>query len=64
MLGRALPPGRRLPGQPAELAGVAAGMLIGAVPGAQRQVATLDITPGTLVCSYTRRAGRAPRPGN
>ena len=40
-------------GQPAGLAGVAPGVLIGAVPGAQRQVATLDITPGTLVCFYT-----------
>ena len=40
-------------GQPADLADVPAGLLIGAVPGAQRQVATIDISPGTLMCFYT-----------
>jgi serine phosphatase RsbU (regulator of sigma subunit) len=38
---------------PAELACVTPGLLIGAAPGAQRQSATLPITPGTLVCFYT-----------
>jgi serine phosphatase RsbU (regulator of sigma subunit) len=47
------PPLAASPGRPFGLAGVAAGLLIGAVPGAQRQVATLDITPGTLLCLYT-----------
>ena len=47
------PPIVASPGQPAGLADVPAGLLIGAVPGAQRQVATLDITLGTLVCFYT-----------
>jgi serine phosphatase RsbU (regulator of sigma subunit) len=39
--------------RPAHLAGIPPGLLIGAVPGAQRQTATLDITPGTLMCFYT-----------
>jgi anti-anti-sigma factor len=47
------PPVVASPGRPSGLAGVPAGLLIGAVPRAQRQVATLDITPGTLVCFYT-----------
>jgi serine phosphatase RsbU (regulator of sigma subunit) len=41
------------PGRPAKLADIPAGLLIGAISGAHRQVATLDITPGTLVCFYT-----------
>jgi serine phosphatase RsbU (regulator of sigma subunit) len=47
------PPVIASPGRPAELADVPAGLLIGAVPGAQRQQATLEISPGTLVCFYT-----------
>ena len=47
------PPVIASPGQPAGLAGVPPGLLIGAVPGAQRHVATIDLSPGTLVCFYT-----------
>jgi sigma-B regulation protein RsbU (phosphoserine phosphatase) len=47
------PPVVAVPGQPAELAGVAPGLLIGAAPGVQRRTTTLEITPGTLVCLYT-----------
>jgi sigma-B regulation protein RsbU (phosphoserine phosphatase) len=47
------PPVIASPGRPAELADIAAGLLIGAAPGAQRQQATIDIGPGTLVCFYT-----------
>jgi len=47
------PPVIAHPGRPAELAGISPGLLIGAVPGAQRQVATMKISPGSLVCFYT-----------
>jgi serine phosphatase RsbU (regulator of sigma subunit) len=47
------PPVIAAAGQPAELADVPAGLLIGAAPGARRQVATIDIIPGTLMCFYT-----------
>jgi phosphoserine phosphatase RsbU/P len=47
------PPVIASPGRPAELAYVPAGLLIGATAGAQRQAATLSISPGTLVCFYT-----------
>jgi sigma-B regulation protein RsbU (phosphoserine phosphatase) len=47
------PPVIASPGRPAELADVPAGLLIGATPGVERQVATVDISPGTLVCFYT-----------
>jgi phosphoserine phosphatase RsbU/P len=47
------PPIAAVPGQPAQLAGIPAGLLIGAVPGAQRQVGTLETAPGTLLCFYT-----------
>ena len=47
------PPVIASPGQPAGLADVPAGLLIGAVPGAQRQVATVEIAPGDLLCFYT-----------
>jgi serine phosphatase RsbU (regulator of sigma subunit) len=40
-------------GQPAELADIAPGLLIGAAPGVQRPVTTLEITPGMLMCFYT-----------
>jgi phosphoserine phosphatase RsbU/P len=63
------PPVVAVPGQPAELAGIVPGLLIGAVPGAQRPVTTLQIVPGTLLCFYTdglmllhRWIDRAPRP--
>jgi len=47
------PPVIAVPGRPAGLADVPAGLLIGAVPGARRQPVTLAIAPGTLVCFYT-----------
>ena len=47
------PPVIASPGQPAELADVPPGLLIGAVPGEQRQVTTLEIAPGDLLCFYT-----------
>jgi serine phosphatase RsbU (regulator of sigma subunit) len=47
------PPVIAHPGRPAELADIPPGLLIGAVPGAQRHVATVEIGPGTLVCFYT-----------
>jgi serine phosphatase RsbU (regulator of sigma subunit) len=57
------PPVIAHPGQPAELADVAPGLLIGAVPGARRPVTTIDTTPGTLLCFYTdgliERRGRS-----
>jgi serine phosphatase RsbU (regulator of sigma subunit) len=40
-------------GQPAELAGIPSGLLIGAVPGAQRRVTTIGISPGTVLCFFT-----------
>jgi len=57
------PPVIAHPGQPAELADVAPGLLIGAAPGARRPVTTIDIEPGTLLCFYTdgliERRGRS-----
>jgi serine phosphatase RsbU (regulator of sigma subunit) len=47
------PPVIAAAGQPAELADVPAGLLIGAAPGARRRVATIDVSPGTLMCFYT-----------
>jgi phosphoserine phosphatase RsbU/P len=47
------PPVIASPEQPAELADVPPGLLIGAVPGVRRQVATIEIGPGTLMCFYT-----------
>ncbi len=47
------PPVIASPGQPAELADVPSGLLIGADTAAQRQVATIGISPGTLLCFYT-----------
>ena len=47
------PPVIASPGQPAELADVRSGLLIGADTAAQRQVATIGISPGTLLCFYT-----------
>jgi serine phosphatase RsbU (regulator of sigma subunit) len=57
------PPVIAFAGQPAELADIAPGLLIGAAPEAQRPVTTLEITPGMLVCFYTdgliERRGRS-----
>jgi phosphoserine phosphatase RsbU/P len=55
------PPVLACPGQPAEAADVAAGMLIGVIPGAQRPVSTVKIPPGALVCFFTD--GLVERPG-
>jgi sigma-B regulation protein RsbU (phosphoserine phosphatase) len=49
------------PGQPAELADVTTGMLIGIQPGARRPVSTVKIPPGALLCFYTD--GLIERPG-
>jgi hypothetical protein len=40
-------------GQLGVVIGDVAGLLIGAAPGEQRPVATVEIPPGTLVCLYT-----------
>jgi sigma-B regulation protein RsbU (phosphoserine phosphatase) len=47
------PPVIAAAGQPAELADIPPGLLIGAAPGAQRPVSTIEINLGTLVCFYT-----------
>jgi serine phosphatase RsbU (regulator of sigma subunit) len=47
------PPVIASPQQPARLAGIPSGLLIGAAPDAKRQAATLEIAPGTLMCFYT-----------
>jgi phosphoserine phosphatase RsbU/P len=47
------PPVIAPPGQPAELADITAGLLIGAAPDAQRPVATVKVPRGTLLCFYT-----------
>jgi len=41
------------PAHPAELADIPSGLLIGAVPGAQRWVTTIEISPGTAMCFFT-----------
>jgi len=47
------PPVIASPEQPTQLADLPAGLLIGADPDAKRQVTTLEIAPGTLMCFYT-----------
>ncbi len=47
------PPIVARPGQPAELADIPAGLLIGASLDVRRTVTDLKITPGTLLCFYT-----------
>jgi phosphoserine phosphatase RsbU/P len=47
------PPVIACPGQPAELAEVAPGLVIGVAPGVRRPVTTVPIPPGALVCFYT-----------
>jgi sigma-B regulation protein RsbU (phosphoserine phosphatase) len=56
-----LPPVVALPGLPAELADISADLMIGVAPGVQRQVTTVKIPPGTLLCLYTD--GLIERPG-
>ena len=55
------PPVIALPGQPAELASIAAGLMIGVSPDAPRHVTTLPIPPGAVLCFYTD--GLIERPG-
>jgi sigma-B regulation protein RsbU (phosphoserine phosphatase) len=47
------PPVIAAPGQPAQLASVAVGMMIGIADPAPRPVTTLPIPPGALLCFYT-----------
>ena len=56
-----LPPFIAHPGKPAELARIAAGIMIGAAPPASRPVTTVPVPPGTLLCFYTD--GLIERPG-
>ena len=51
----------RSPGQPAELASIATGPMIGVSPDAPRRVTTLPIPAGALLCFYTD--GLIERPG-
>ena len=55
------PPVIALPGQPAQLAPIANGLMIGVSPAAPRQVTTVPIPPGALLCFYTD--GLVERPG-
>jgi phosphoserine phosphatase RsbU/P len=48
-----LPPVIASPGRAAEVAEIPAGLLIGAGSAARRQTATLQITPGSVLCFYT-----------
>jgi putative methionine-R-sulfoxide reductase with GAF domain len=48
-----LPPVIAYPGQPAELASVATGLIIGIADPVQRPVSTVRIPPGALLCFYT-----------
>jgi putative methionine-R-sulfoxide reductase with GAF domain len=47
------PPVIAPPAQPAHLAEVPAGLLIGAAPHLRRRTAAVSISPGTVVCFYT-----------
>jgi sigma-B regulation protein RsbU (phosphoserine phosphatase) len=55
------PPVIALPAQPAELASIATGLMIGVSPDAPRRVTTLPIPAGALLCFYTD--GLIERPG-
>jgi serine phosphatase RsbU (regulator of sigma subunit) len=55
------PPVIALPGQPAELASIATGLMIGVSPDALRRVTTLPVPAGALLCFYTD--GLVERPG-
>jgi serine phosphatase RsbU (regulator of sigma subunit) len=55
------PPVIALPGLPAELASIAAGLMIGVSPDTPRRVTTLPIPAGALLCFYTD--GLIERPG-
>jgi serine phosphatase RsbU (regulator of sigma subunit) len=47
------PPIVATPGQPAELAEIAADLMIGVAPDAPRRVKTVKLPPGTVLCLYT-----------
>jgi serine phosphatase RsbU (regulator of sigma subunit) len=47
------PPVIARPGRTAELARVARGLMIGVAPATPREVTTVPITPGALLCFYT-----------
>ena len=55
------PPVIASPGRTAELAGVAAGLMIGVSPEVRRPVSTVCLPPGALACFYTD--GLIERPG-
>ena len=55
------PPVIALPGQPAELASIATGLMIGVSPDAPRRVTTLPVPAGAVLCFYTD--GLIERPG-
>jgi sigma-B regulation protein RsbU (phosphoserine phosphatase) len=55
------PPVIARPGEPAELASVASGIMIGAARQAERPVTVLPIPPGAMLCFYTD--GLIERPG-
>jgi serine phosphatase RsbU (regulator of sigma subunit) len=55
------PPVVAYPGQPAELADIQSGVLIGLAPAVQRPVTTVPIPPGALLCFFTD--GLVERPG-
>jgi len=55
------PPVIALPGQPAELASIKTGLMIGVSPDAPRRVTTLPIPAGALLCFFTD--GLIERPG-
>jgi phosphoserine phosphatase RsbU/P len=55
------PPVIACPGQPAELTGVAPGLMIGASAQAHRPVTTVQVPPGAMLCFYTD--GLIERPG-
>jgi serine phosphatase RsbU (regulator of sigma subunit) len=56
-----LPPIVATPDRPAEVVDIPANLMIGVAPDAQRQVTTLDIPPGAVLCLYTD--GLIERPG-
>jgi sigma-B regulation protein RsbU (phosphoserine phosphatase) len=55
------PPVIARPGQPAELADLRRGLMIGIAPQTRRPVSTVQIPPGALLCFYTD--GLVERPG-
>ena len=55
------PPVIARPGQPAELADIRPGALIGAAPRTRRPVTTVAVPPGAMLCFYTD--GLVERPG-